>query len=74
MSSQTRRHQDTLLIVLVVMPGHQLYGGDRFLVLHDVFRQRRMWSVAVFVHGTVGIMDLALTQCKGGSPGIRACR
>ena len=48
------------------MPGHQLYGGDRFLVLHDVFLLRRMWSVAVFAQGTVGLMDLALTQLKGG--------
>ena len=48
------------------MPGHQLYGGDRFLVLHDVFRQRRMWLVAVFEHETVGLLDLALTQSKGG--------
>ena len=47
------------------MPGHQLYGGDRFLVLHDVFRQRQMWSVAVFAQGTVGLMDLSLTQCNG---------
>ena len=49
------------------MPGHQLYGGDRFLVLHDVFLLLGMWLVAV------GLMDLALTQCNGGGPRIRAC-
>ena len=68
MSSQTRRHHDTRLIVLVFMPGHQMCGGDRFLVLHDVFRQRRMWLVAVFVNETVGLMDLALNSAKEAVP------